>query len=213
MVMDSRRLRRRLKQDGQRGLFIDCGSNLGQAASYFSGFYSPDFFDFILIEPNPFCAAKLRTKLAAAQLPHPTELIEAAASGREGREILYGLGVAEGGAFSVGASIVKEHNSRQRRLPETSREIIYVRTISFSELIKEKASRFPCIVVKMDIEGAECEVLESMLAAGTHKFITTLYVEFHSQYFALNQAHTVRERELRVLERLWRDHIKTCKWI
>src|SRR5262249_16291623 len=47
-----------------RGLFIDCGSNIGQGFSYFERRFPLKHFDFILIEPNPFCCDKLRSLIA-----------------------------------------------------------------------------------------------------------------------------------------------------
>lgn len=67
----SRWLRRRVATDARqalsklkaarrsRGLFIDCGSNIGQGYKYFSRYYTPDRYDFVLVEPNKNCLAHL----------------------------------------------------------------------------------------------------------------------------------------------------------
>lgn len=43
----------------EKRLFIDMGSNLGQGFQYFSKFYNPNLFDFLLIEANPNCIDQL----------------------------------------------------------------------------------------------------------------------------------------------------------
>jgi hypothetical protein len=61
VTRDAKKLLSKLKLDEKR-LLIDCLSNLGQGFYYLKKFYSLDKFDYILIEPNPFCVEKLSKK-------------------------------------------------------------------------------------------------------------------------------------------------------
>ena len=66
--------------------------------------------------------------------------------------------------------------------PKNQEPVINVKIINFSEYLQQKSKEFETIVVKMDIEGAEVDLLEKMIDNNTIKLINYLYVEFHSQY-------------------------------
>ena len=51
--------------------------------------------------------------------------------------------------------------------------------IDFSRWLSANFSIRDYIIVKMDIEGAEYEVLEKMIRDGTLQMVNELYVEFH----------------------------------
>ncbi|KAK3244895.1 hypothetical protein CYMTET_22045 [Cymbomonas tetramitiformis] len=58
---------------------------------------------------------------------------------------------------------------------------VTVKSINFSDLLsylKQEASA-KRIVVKMDIEGAEYDIIRQALASGTFCFIDTLFIEWH----------------------------------
>ena len=64
----------------KKGLFIDCGSNLGQGFSFFSKYFPLNKFDFILIEPNPYCEKELTRKINEKKSEGSIQLINKAAS-------------------------------------------------------------------------------------------------------------------------------------
>jgi hypothetical protein len=108
---DAQRCIRKVKASGEkaRGLFIDCGSNVGQGFSYFRTYFPPEYFDYILVEPNPYCVGRLKT--LASTLQANVRIIDAAAGTRTGEAKLYGLTEDERGKVSQGGSILKDHNS------------------------------------------------------------------------------------------------------
>lgn len=61
---------------------------------------------------------------------------------------------------------------------------ITVPCIDFSSWIRRNFSTSDQIIVKMDIEGAEYDVLEKMVAEDTIRDISVLYVEWHAHKFA-----------------------------
>lgn len=60
-------------------------------------------------------------------------------------------------------------------------EKLTVECVDFSMWLKNMWKPYYNIIVKLDIEGAEYEVLFKMLRDGTIKLINTLYVEFHTE--------------------------------
>lgn len=60
VAMDAQAVKAKLAAgNSQKGLFIDCGSNLGQGFTFFKKYYPLDSFDYMLIEPNPYCLPHL----------------------------------------------------------------------------------------------------------------------------------------------------------
>jgi len=55
-----------------------------------------------------------------------------------------------------------------------------VDSVDFGQWLKNNFSRDDYIFVKLDIEGAEYDVLENMLKDGTIVLVDRLYVEFHN---------------------------------
>ena len=49
------------------------------------------------------------------------------------------------------------------------------------------------IVVKLDIEGAEYEVIESMLNSGAINRVNELYIEWHDHFFPNKNSHFLKE--------------------
>ena len=68
-----------------------------------------------------------------------------------------------------------------------------------------KSKIFDKIFVKMDIEGGELDLLESLIDNNAVANIDTLYVEFHSQYQATAQSLTAKEREEQIIFQLKRN--------
>lgn len=185
-------------------LFVDLGANIGQGYTWFKKYFRSNNVYFELFEPNPHCVKKLlrlediscgRVKL------HPVGV-----SFKSGSVEFYGTSDDEGGSLSVGGSIVKDHNSNWYRASSSSS--IRVDIIDLREYLEARSVNYELIVVKMDIEGAEVELLENMLDDGSIKYIDILYVEFHSQCLDSRLRGEMRKREERILRRL-RDHTKT----
>jgi len=68
------------------------------------------------------------------------------------------------------------HNKRARK--ETT---IKVECIDFSSWILKTFTKNDYIILKMDIEGAETEVLNKMLHDGSIDYIKIAYIEFHNK--------------------------------
>jgi FkbM family methyltransferase len=204
---DAAAAKRSLRRTGSRGLFVDCGSNLGQGFSYFSRHFAPDYFDYVLIEPNPHCIAGLRASIPSRTV---VDIIEAAASTAEGSTKFFGLVEDHRGATSDGGSIVREHNSVSYEAKDGA--AIVVRTFSLADFIAERRKRYDLIVMKMDIEGAEYDVLEDMLRKQSTTRLFSLYVEFHAQYMREPEAAVHRAREAAIVTQLRNQRIRFRRW-
>jgi FkbM family methyltransferase len=66
---------------------------------------------------------------------------------------------------------------------EYSSEEVYVDAIDFSKFLKEVCSPNDFVLVKMDIEGSEFDVIESLIQTETYKLIDKFYCEFHERFF------------------------------
>lgn len=165
-------------REGERRLFVDCGSNLGQGYTFFKKYLPPERWDAILIEPNPHCMSVLKKEFGGyANL----NFIEGAAWTKNEKLKLFGLVEDERGETTQGASVVADHNSSEYAADQDA--AIEVDAFSLAELIAEKAKAYDEIVVKMDIESSEYEVLRDLLDSGAAKNITHIFIEFHSEYF------------------------------
>ena len=188
-------------RSNEKVLFVDLGANLGQGYSWFKNYFKTPNVSFELFEPNPNCVKKLKQiddVIDGKVILHPVGV------GKEGGLFdFYGLNDNQGGKYSQGGSIVQEHNSSWYTSSKDS--AIKVEVIDFSLYLKSKATEFDKIIVKMDIEGAEVELLETLLEKNTINLISILYIEFHSQYQTEDCRLLTKKREEKILKRLSDD--------
>lgn len=183
-----------------QALFIDMGSNLGQGFRFFSKHYSPNIFDYWLIEVNPYCIEPLRANISKLYSSHAWsgnwEIINKAVSTKNGTLKLYGLVEDKRGQLSVGASVIKDHNSIYYHSNEA--KALKVPSLAVSELVTNASKKYSTIVVKMDIESAEYDVLDDLINSGAVNKIDYLYVEWHSQYFSSDKQDNILARESKI---------------
>jgi len=192
----------------QRGLFLDCGSNLGQGFGLFEKYFPLAKFDFVLIEPNPNCIPQLKDLIR--RRGGNIELIEAAAGTEVGHAKFFGLSEDHRGSTSDGGSILKDHNSVFYD-PDEQRALS-VPTFSLSDLIAERADRYGVVIMKVDIEGGEYDVLEDMLKNNTADRLGAIYVEFHSHFMVEPKRTEYRSRELAIAREFARRRIPFRLW-
>lgn len=186
VIVDSALFRGR----GERLLFVDVGANLGQGYSWFAQFYGRiPGIQFEMFEPNPYCVSKL--ELLPEVASGEVVLHKVGVGARAGKVPFYGLSEEEGGLYSVGGSILPRHNDATFMTPRAASESVVL--IRFSDYLTDKATQFDRIICKMDIEGAELDVLEDLVDSDTIELIDVLYVEFHSRF--LENAAETKKRE------------------
>lgn len=190
------------------GLFIDCGSNVGQGFAWFRRYFPLDHYDYILVEPNPNCVAELRSTCAG--LRGNIRLLEQAAGTAAGEVDFFGLTESEWGNTNQGGSILPEHNSRLYTSDRAG--AIKVETFSLADLIAESQATYPSVLLKLDVEGAEYEVLDDLLNRRVHLGLDVAYVEFHSRYMLEPDRTHYRERETELIRRFKRDGVPLRLW-
>jgi FkbM family methyltransferase len=83
-----------------------------------------------------------------------------------------------------------------------------VKSIDFDRWIKEEFNKDDYIILKMDIEGAEYEVVEHMIKNGSISYIDKLYIEWHR----VKVKEITVERHLDLLESLADLNIVPYHW-
>jgi FkbM family methyltransferase len=179
-------------------LFVDLGANMGQAYTWFKKYFNASNISFELFEPNPNCIEYL--KKIDDIVSGKVKLYPVGVGVTKGYFDFYGLKENEGGKYSQGGSIVKEHNSKVYKSSED--KLIKVKVINFSSYLRDRSAEFDKIIVKMDIEGAEVDLLEALLKNKTINLINILYLEFHSQYQTKDLSLSTRRREKKILKDL-----------
>jgi FkbM family methyltransferase len=143
------------------GLFIDCGANVGDASRLLlaKGFTVHAF------EPDPMAAKELCRRLGNEPCFH---FHAAAVGATPGHRAFY---------RRAGGSLDDTQGSSLLHRPEMHGEAIDVEVIDLFAFIESLESRVD--VLKLDVEGAEAEILERMLDERTYLRIGRIYVETH----------------------------------
>lgn len=212
LYYNSKYLNKKVLEIDQKGLFIDCGSNIGQSFEFFQKFYQTKNFDYMLFEPNPYCFRVLKEKYVH-QESYSLEIMEQAV-GVENRKLnFYGINENFGGKYSLGGTLNPEHNSNLKNY-STDRGII-VNSINFSELLRDTIlpKKYSFLVLKLDIEGSEYDVLESLIDNNQIKTFNIIFVEFHSKYMKPDIAKKYKKREKLILKSIRKSGTKIVKWI
>ena len=183
-------------------IFLDCGSNLGQAFEGFRERYPLTSYEFILFEPNPSCYYELLNKYMHTSGVHVTW---AAVHVQDSWMTL-----KYKSAHDVGATVVAEHNSAFDKT-----EYVYecqVPSIDLDRLVGELHDQSYQISIKLDIESSEYAILEKMIRSGNLGKIKTLYCEFHSQYMNETDRQVYLEREAHIVDQIHKAGVDFYLW-
>ena len=208
----SRNLNRRIYRSGQKGLFLDCGSNLGQGFEFFRKYYPNNNYDYVLFEPNPYCFQELSKKYAGLS-DSGVQLRNLAVGINNGSIDFYGLEEEKGGIYSVGGTVLPEHNSK--KYGTSSSVSLKVQSINFSEFLVDilKKYVYTAVILKLDIEGGEYPVLDALRSEGLLSNFETIYVEFHSQYIRPDLASYYIDKEKDFLKYAKKIGTRVVQWI
>lgn len=143
-------------------VIIDCGSSFGMSVAYFKYFY-PDAI-ILAIEANSKTVSLLRENVKRNRFSG-VKVLNTLISSSEGVLPFY-IGKAEGD-WTTGDSGIK---SFRIPLGETAKSM--VRSVKLSKLITRKLD-----LLKLDIEGMECEVLKE--AKSKLNLVSQVYIEYH----------------------------------
>lgn len=154
-------------------LVMDCGANLGVVTAVLAKTEA----DVMAFEPDPWAFAQLQQTFG----DHPrVELVNAAVGASAGTVRL--MRAENFGDNPEGASVKSTILDGGRAIDAGN--TVEVPLIDFPALVEEKVSeRGEIAFVKMDIEGAELEILERMLAEDGFGPIRCLVAETHERKF------------------------------
>jgi FkbM family methyltransferase len=199
---------------GER-IFVDCGFNKGEVLQGFIDFLPKDLqFKYYGFEVN----APLFAKAAADLCRRNPEIISLefqAVSDRDGEVEFFSSGTSHGLVVGEATSIVPDMPADVTRCAHSQK----AKAIDFSKWVNEIVRKHtsasgqpPYIVIKMDIEGAECMVLEHMESMGTLNNINFLVIELHSYLFEGGLRQEYEMREQRLLRILADKGVQVVQW-
>ncbi len=160
-------------------IFIDCGAHFGESTKLF--LKKKKNYEIHMFEPNPF------TKVA---VPKKATLHNRAVWTNDCTKKFY---VYNNDKSSEGCTLFKH------KIGNIDKEHpVNVMCIDFGAWVKETFDKDDYIICKMDIEGAEYEVLRHMLTDGSIDWINDLYMEWHCKRVGLDKKdHRALVAELR----------------
>lgn len=212
IFIHSQIINRRLTVLGQRALFLDCGSNVGQGFEFFRKYYPNKLYDYILFEPNPYCFEVLKEQYATEEKVG-VQLKNVAVGTKDTNVDFYGIEDEKGGVYSVGGTVLPEHNSKIYSLPD--RASLQVASINFADFLLDvfQKNDYSYVILKLDIEGGEYQVLDLLLAKNLLSRFESIYVEFHSQYMDDKRRRIYCAKEKIYMDYSRNTNTRMVKWI
>ncbi len=154
-------------------LAVDCGANMGLITAQLAATGA----DVVAFEPDPFAFSVLVEKFGA--FPN-VELINAAVGIGTGTVRL--MRADNFGTNPVGASVKSTILDGGRKID--AENMIDVPLVDFPAFLREQAGADGIAFVKMDIEGAELDILEVMDRDGLFAHVRCLVAETHERKFS-----------------------------
>lgn len=146
-----------------RKVFIDCGGHKGQSVRYFKEtFRNADDYEIHSFEPN--------TQLHELLKRYGGKVYKEAVTTVDGRIPFYTAHQSQGATTVLGKKTAMIDYDNPVKVP----------SVDLSKWIMDNFKIEDYIVLKLNIEGAEYEILKKMIRDGSIHFIDELYVEFHS---------------------------------
>jgi FkbM family methyltransferase len=188
-------------------LFIDAGSNRGQGFSHFKKSYPLNEYDYYLIEPNPKLVDQLKTQYSE---DNRIKIFQNALYKDNSILPLYGRenGLTQ---YTEGNTLTQTHNTGYNDYTPT--KLIDIECIDVKELLETAHNQYENILMKLDIEASEYDVLERMIETETFKYISEIWVEWHTQYMdsKLKQPYIDRENNIRSVFKSHGIHINNWR--
>ena len=149
-------------------IIIDCGANVGNIIYPFAEIGCRIY----AFEPNPYAYQKLQNKFK--KYDHIYCITKAISTVNSTARLYFHENSNNDEYYwSTGSSLLKYKNNVMKN------KYISVETINFSEFIKSLNQTVK--IIKMDIEGAEIDVINQLINDETYKLIGQLFVETHEK--------------------------------
>lgn len=158
-------------------IFIDIGASYGQSTKVaLHPIYG--FDSFLLIEPSLECI-KVLTKFRSKKV----KIFQIGLSNRNGNAKFYGSG-------SLGASIYSD-----KKFHEGSINPIVIQTVDATDFIVKQTKPDDDLFIKMNCEGSEADILDSMISSGMVNRCVSLYIDFDIRKIPSQSSREVKIRE------------------
>lgn len=194
-----------------RKILVDCGFNTGLVMENMIG--SLKGFEFYGFEVNRDYFGDAAKRL---QVRHPNILAMnfQAVSDHDGQAQFHIVGARSGPYIAEATTILPPGQMGDIPDSEPSHS---VDAIDFSRWLRETFVKHsngqpPYVAVKMDIEGAEYDVLEKMVKDGTINYVNDLIVEFHSRRFDEAVKPSILRREHDLRQQISAAHVRLHEW-
>ena len=193
-------------------IFLDCGTHYGEGLRQFSDmFHMNEEWKIHTFEANPVTYEVFKNR----RLPHLGGNILAynyAVTTYDGVIDMYiespDTEIRDTGQ---GSSIVsKDKWNPQDGILKFKEELVPVPCIDLSKFVELHTSEDDFIVMKLDVEGAEYDILDKMLEEMTLHRISHLFVEFHAKYFT--NLEEMQQREFNLVQKIRAEGINLHHW-
>ena len=191
-----------------KNLFIDCGTNLGQGLNEFNkkfNLFNNINWDIYTFEPNPYIDLKkmffnvnniIKIDKAIWINNDPMQFI---CKGKKDENLRRKYNEER---FQGGGSQIK-CTQKNYNIPEhVETDIINIQTINFSDFLKDKSNIYDKIYVKMDIEGAEFQIIDHLIECNTLNLIYELYIEPHGRFEFNENQWLEKKEEIDIIENI-----------
>ncbi|XP_066263555.1 uncharacterized protein [Branchiostoma lanceolatum] len=200
-------------KDGPRKILLDCGANVASTVQLFRETY-PDGKDYTIH------SFELDARLAPYFMSYSNHILHCpvAVAGQDGNITAYaesawkpdkgrvaGADMQWGGGAIYASDSEKNNEKSGRRFGVQN----VIPMVDLSTWIQENTAVEDYVIFKLDVEGAEYEILEKMIKEGTFKWIDKFYGEFHN-WTPVPGWTTERKEELR--QTMTTHGIKMLNW-
>lgn len=204
-------------------VFLDCGTNLGQGLIQFidKGIVDDDF-EIHCFEPNPYAIKYSKQRFSDQRYEnYSIKFNEVAVWTEDCKKQLtiesfcgeyfcqhtgenLGFDLKSGGATNImGNEWNKPHYIDDKDLDKS----IEVECINFSDYLESNINSDDYVICKMDIEGAEYDVLGKLIDCDTIDLIDEIYIEWHDHLLKSNYDTQM------FIDEIKRRKIKVESWI
>lgn len=171
-----------------RCLFIDCGGHDG--CSVLAFLLAHPNYNCITFEPNP--------EFWPYYDEVPTELIRKAVYTYDG-EVDFIIDPVDGDGSSLFAD---KRIDAKGQVENDACPRLSVPCVDVSRFVREASETYQTIVLKLDVEGAEYDILERMIEQDTLALVDRVLCEFHGRKMGWDPA-----REARLIEKIQETHV------
>jgi FkbM family methyltransferase len=147
-------------------IFLDCGTHYGEGLSNFINVYNIDpTWEVYSFEPNKHLWEQHFTNNTNPNIQYINKAVYI-----HDNTITFNIAYPNTDASSIYG----------KHIGDNLYQSVEVQCVDLSKFILDNFSKDDFIAIKMDIEGAEYEVLRKMIIEGSLNYVNDIYVEFHS---------------------------------